>query len=395
MAIVLQENIDIKGRYPDVARQEYATLADLKAVRDNRMPEMYLAYCVENHTYYCYSQTNDVDPVTGRWKAFIGASTVVSEMPAPSPDYNGVLVQYIGETTAEYTKGYFYGITTGTGDITTVDAFKALIAGQSTSVTLNMGGTEKVVKTFENSGTDYFVYNNVIYSGVPSAGVIEFDPSTATSYTTDEAVAALNITGTTYAWENVPVSPGGSADDKLTWGTALPASGMEDGDPFLYMGPDVNTYDEVSGLTPESNPQALGLYESDGSGGYEFSTDTAAVVNLFAWYNGSEQLFTLTETPEVGDPVWKSNGSGTGYESAGTVTEFNSSDGIKASGAAFDSFYGRFSPADVTGKTYYALKTLIAGTIFQYDESAGAWVPKTAAGDVESIPVADVEAMFD
>ena len=81
MAIVLQENLDIKGRYPDVARQEYATLADLKAVRDNRMPEMYLAYCIENHTYYCYSQTNDIDPVTGRWKAFIGASTVVSEMP--------------------------------------------------------------------------------------------------------------------------------------------------------------------------------------------------------------------------------------------------------------------------------------------------------------------------
>lgn len=393
MALSFSDNIDFKGRKPDFVRQEYATLADLKGVRDNRMPEMYLGYCVENHTYYCYSQTNDVDDVTGRWRAFVGASTVVSEMPPASPDYNGLLVQYIGETTADYIKGYFYGITTGTGDITTVDAFKALIAGQSTTVTLNIGGTEKVVKTFENSGTDYFVYNNVIYSGVPSEGVIEFDPDTATSYTTDEVVAALNITGTTYAWENVPVSPGGSADDKLTWGTALPASGMENGDPFLYMGPDTNAYEEVSGLTPESNPQALGLYESDGSGGYVLSTDTTAEINLFAWYNGSEQLFTLTETPVVGDPVWKSNSSGTGYESAGTVTEMDSENGIKASGASFDSFYSRFG--DVTGKTYYALKTFTAGTIYQYDESTDAWIPKTAAGEVESIPVADVEAMFD
>lgn len=395
MALSFSDNIDFKGRKPDFVRQEYATLAELKAVRDNRMPEMYLGYCVENHTYYCYSQTNDVDDVTGRWRAFVGASTVVSEMPPASPDYNGLLVQYIGETTANYTKGYFYGITTGTGDIISVDAFKALIAGQSTTVTLNQGGTESVVKTFENSGTDYFVYGGVIYSGVPSAGVIEFDPETATSYTTDSDVAALNITGTTYSWENVPVSPGGSADDKLTWGTALPASGMEDGDPFLYMGPDINTYEEVSGLTPESNPQALGLYESDGSGGYDLSTDTIASVNLYCWYNGSQQLYTLTETPEVGDPVWKSNGSVTGYDSAGTVTEFDSSNGIKASGADFSGFYGRFSPGDVTGKTYYALKTITAGTIYQYDESETAWVPKTAAGEVESIPVADVEAMFD
>lgn len=395
MAIALQDNLDLKGTKPDFVRQEYATLADMKAVRDNRMPEMYLAYCVENHAYYYYSKTTEVDSITGRWRQFIGINTVVSEMPVPGPTYSDVLMQYIGPTDATYTKGYFYGITTGTGDITTVDAFKSLIAGQSTEVTLDYFGTSIVTKAFVNAGTDYFIYNGTIYSGVPVDDVITFDPDAATSYTTDEAVAALNISGTTYAWENVPVSPGGSADDKLTWGTALPASGMEDGDPFLYMGPDTSTYEEASGLTPESNPQALGLYESDGSGGYVLSTDTVAEIHLFAWYNGSEQLFTLTETPVVGDPVWKSNGSVTGYESAGTVTEFDSGDGIKASGAAFDGFYGRFSSGDVTGKTYYALKTITAGTIFQYDESAGAWVPKTAAGEVESIPVADVEAMFD
>ena len=394
MAISISSSLSLGNSEPDFTRQQYATLADMKNANENKLPQLYVAYCLEDNAGYFFDKGNEVDPVTGKWRKCI-VQNFASVMPTPSSKYAGFFVQYTGETTQDYTKGYFYGLTTGTGDITTVSAMKILIEGQSTTVTLDYYGEISVVKCFENSGTDYFIYEDVIYSGVPNAGTIEFDPEEATSYETDEAIAALGIVGTVYGWENIPTGPGGSADDKLTWGTALPASGMEDGDPFLYMGPDVNTYDEVSGLTPESNPQALGLYESDGSGGYELSTDTAAVVNLFAWYNGSEQLFTLTETPEVGDSVWKSNGSGTGYESAGTVTEFNSSDGIKASGAAFDSFYGRFSSADVTGKTYYALKTLTAGTIFQYDESAGAWVPKTAAGDVESIPVADVEAMFD
>jgi len=394
MAIALSDNLDLSGARPDFIRQEYETLAAMKSVRDNRMPEMYLAYCKENHIYYCYSKTNDVDEATGRWRPFVGASTMVQEMPAPSPDYEGTLLQYIGPTTASYTKGYFYGIATGTGDIVTVDALKALIAGQSTTVTLDIGGASSVVKCYENSGTDYFVYNNVIYSGVPSAGVITFDPSTATSYTTDSDVAALNITGTTYGWVNVPVSPGGDAEDKLTWGIALPQT-AEDGEPFLYMGPDVSTYEVATGLTPVDNPQALGLYESDGSGGYDLSTDTVASVDLYCWYNGSEQLYTLTETPEVGDSVWRDDGS-SGYESAGTVTEYDSTEGIKASDASFDSFYGRFAGSDVTGKVYYELApTLVCGTIYQYDEANTQWVPKSAAGDVASIPIADIEEMFD
>lgn len=324
MAISLQDNLDLKGTLPDFVRQEYATLADMKAVRDNRMPEMYLAYCIENHAYYYYSKTTEVDSTTGRWRQFIGINTVVSEMPVPGPAYADVLMQYIGPTDATYTKGYFYGITTGTGDITTVNAFKSLIEGQSTTVTIDYFGETSEVKTFENSGTDYFVYGGVIYSGVPSAGVIEFDPETATSYTADSDVAALNITGTTYAWENVPVSPGGSADDKLTWGTAFPLT-PADGDPFLYLGEDTFTYDEVTPVGDE-NPQELGWYVEDGSGGYELTSDTEVQ----------------------------------------------------------------------SGTTYYTKNPqYVSGTIYQYDESETAWVPKTAAGEVESIPVADVEAMFD
>ena len=52
-----------------------------------------------------------------------------------------------------------------------------------------------------------------------------------------------------------------SVDDKLTFGTAMPAS-PENGETFLYMGNTTYTYD---GLTPTGteNPKELGWYEYD------------------------------------------------------------------------------------------------------------------------------------
>ena len=157
-----------------------------------------------------------------------------------------------------------------------------------------------------------------------NAGTIEFDPDEATSYETDEAVAALNITGTVYGWENIPVGSGGSADDKLSWGDSFPQN-PEDSMPFLYMGETTYIYTEVTPIGDE-NPEELGWYVEDGSGGYELTTDTSVQ----------------------------------------------------------------------SGTTYYTrAEQYVAGTIYQYDETNDEWIPKTAAGEVESIPVADVEAMFD
>lgn len=65
MAIPFSDNLAITGTLPDIARQEYATKADLKAVRKNRMPEMYMGYCLEDHKYYVFNKENDNDEVTG------------------------------------------------------------------------------------------------------------------------------------------------------------------------------------------------------------------------------------------------------------------------------------------------------------------------------------------
>lgn len=323
MAVSISGSLSLNKGEPNFVREQFATFAAMKAANPEQYPELYIGYCLEDRAGYYFDKNNEVDPVTGKWRKCI-VQNFASTMPTPSSKYAGFFVQYTGETTQDYTKGYFYGLTTGTGDITTVSAMRILIEGQSTTVTLDYYGEISVVKCFENSGTDYFIYEDVIYSGVPNAGTIEFDPEEATSYETDEAIAALGIVGTVYGWENIPTGPGGSADDKLTWGTTFPQN-PEDSMPFLYMGDTTYTYDEVTPVGDE-NPSELGWYVSDGSGGYELTSDTSVQ----------------------------------------------------------------------SGTTYYTrAEQYVAGTIYQYDESETAWVPKTAAGDVESIPVADVEAMFD
>lgn len=323
MAVSVSSSILLKNTQPDFTRQQYDTLAAMKSANESQLPDLYIAYCLEDRAGYLFNRQNDVDPVTGKWRKCI-VQNFASTMPTPTSKYAGFFIQYTGETTQDYTKGYFYGLTTGTGDITTIATMKALIDGQSTTVTLDYYGEISVVKCFENSGTDYFVYEDVIYSGVPNAGTIEFDPEEATSYETDEAIAALGIVGTVYGWENIPVGSGGSTDDKLSWGDTFPQN-PSDGDPFLYMGADTFTYDEVTPVGDE-NPQELGWYVSDGSGGYELTTDTSVQ----------------------------------------------------------------------SGTTYYEKNAqYVCGTIYQYDETNTEWVPKSAAGDVASIPVADVEAMFD
>ena len=58
MAVVFTSNLDVSGDMPDIIRQQYATLADMKSVVSNMMPSIYLAYCLETHRYYVYDKTN-------------------------------------------------------------------------------------------------------------------------------------------------------------------------------------------------------------------------------------------------------------------------------------------------------------------------------------------------
>lgn len=139
MAIKIGDNLNYAGVKPDFVRQQYATFEEMAAVRDNTMPPIYLAYCLEDKNFYKYDKENEVDPTTGKFRLFQsggGGGTVdtamsdtstnavqnkvikayvdskentiqVSEMPEPSAELADKIVQYVGETDT-YTQGYFY-----------------------------------------------------------------------------------------------------------------------------------------------------------------------------------------------------------------------------------------------------------------------------------------------
>lgn len=214
MAIPFSDNLAISGKYPDITRQEYATLADLKAVKKNKMPEMYFGYCLEDHNWYAFDKQNSEDPVTGYWRVFSsgsGSSIQVTEMPIPVASLAGTILQYVGATTASYDNGYFYKCSQGTPTTVTIETvaqLKAAIAASASEVTVRLADESEVqTPCIEQSGVYYFVQEDVAYGDLDEGGVVVL--TNATAYETDEAVAALGIEiqqEGEWAWNAVSVS---------------------------------------------------------------------------------------------------------------------------------------------------------------------------------------------
>ena len=214
MAIPFSDNLSISGKYPDITRQEYATLADLKAVKKNKMPEMYFGYCLEDRNWYAFNKQNSEDPVTGYWRVFSsgsGSSIQVTEMPTPVASLAGTILQYVGATTASYDNGYFYKCSQGTPTTVTIETvaqLKAAIAASASEVTVRLADESEVqTHCIEQSGVYYFVVEDVAYGGLDEGGVVVL--ANATAYETDEAVAALGIEiqqEGEWAWNAVSVS---------------------------------------------------------------------------------------------------------------------------------------------------------------------------------------------
>ena len=223
MAISFSQNLDYSGSNPDFVRQQYATLADMAAVRKNRMPEKYIAYCLEDRNWYQYDKNYDTDPVLGKWRLFgSGESIQKAALPEASETELGKIYQYVG-ITGTYTRGFFYECVeeehTTTIDVTTVTQFIELISNSELTVQIKLAD-ESVVDTpaYEFGGVFYFVYEGTIYGGTKVDDVIVVADSTA--YATDEEVAALGVTyestSYTYSWDNIDVSSGGGTIETIT-----------------------------------------------------------------------------------------------------------------------------------------------------------------------------------
>lgn len=87
----------------------YETLADMVAEEISNLYEGCIAYCVEDEKYYQWKSTNEVIATYARWRELVlGGKSQVKEMPVPTAELDGDVVQFIGETNATYKKGWFY-----------------------------------------------------------------------------------------------------------------------------------------------------------------------------------------------------------------------------------------------------------------------------------------------
>ncbi len=64
----ITENFTYIGTSQNFERDNYATLAEMKAVVDKRMPDIFTATCKETGKFYIYNKNNEVDETLGKWR---------------------------------------------------------------------------------------------------------------------------------------------------------------------------------------------------------------------------------------------------------------------------------------------------------------------------------------
>ena len=64
----ITENFEYIGTQQNFERDSYATLAEMKAVVDKRMPDIFTATCKETGKFYIYNKSNEVDETLGKWR---------------------------------------------------------------------------------------------------------------------------------------------------------------------------------------------------------------------------------------------------------------------------------------------------------------------------------------
>ena len=70
----ITENFEYIGTSQNFERDSYATLAEMKAVVDKRMPDIFTAICKETGKLYIYNKSNEVDETLGKWREVGGSS---------------------------------------------------------------------------------------------------------------------------------------------------------------------------------------------------------------------------------------------------------------------------------------------------------------------------------
>lgn len=127
----------------------------------------------------------------------IGASSAVTTMPIASADNLNEIIQYLGETTEDYTQGYFYKCVSDSGNPATYSWTQINIqptgsGSSSTTVTLAVNDWSSNTQTV--SATGVTASNNVIVAAAPSS---QTDYTSAGILCTAQGAGTLTFTCTT------------------------------------------------------------------------------------------------------------------------------------------------------------------------------------------------------
>lgn len=59
---------------------------EMLAIKDNIMPDTYLAVCKDNNSIYIYSKDNSIDPETGKFRVYDTTGSEIIHMEAMTED---------------------------------------------------------------------------------------------------------------------------------------------------------------------------------------------------------------------------------------------------------------------------------------------------------------------
>lgn len=74
MSVSMLDNFNIRKSAPNVERDMFNTIAEMKAYNENYLPEVFICTNVEDGCIYVFNKGNLVDETTGKWRKFEGGS---------------------------------------------------------------------------------------------------------------------------------------------------------------------------------------------------------------------------------------------------------------------------------------------------------------------------------
>ena len=97
MAVQYIDNLSYKGKKPNFERDQFKTLAEMKAFSEADIDEGHSSYCLEDGKRYTFKSSNSVDSTTGRWRVENNPGGVeVPSNPQPGQTYFDTKVNKLG-----------------------------------------------------------------------------------------------------------------------------------------------------------------------------------------------------------------------------------------------------------------------------------------------------------